>query len=141
MRSTAPRGAIHDMKIEVLYFDGCPNHKPAVARVHELLREEGVSAELLEVNVSDASIAQEVGFLGSPSIRVNGLDVEPDARTAREYGMMCRTYSVDGRREGLPSREMLRQAIRQANSGINHSDSDQPPPNKSKSPTSLFAAS
>ncbi len=127
------------MKIEVLYFDGCPNHKPAVERVQQLLREEGVSAEVLEVNVSDASIAQRVGFLGSPSVRVNGLDVEPEARTAREYGLMCRTYSVDGRREGLPSREILRQAMREANSGINDSDSGQPPSNKSKSST-LFAA-
>src|SRR6267154_5265266 len=139
MRSTGRRGAIHNMKIEVLYFDGCPNHKPAVERVQELLREEGVSAEVVEVNVSDASIAQEVGFLGSPSVRVNGLDVEPEARTIREYGMMCRTYSVGGQREGLPSREMLRQAIREANAGINNSDSGQPPSNKSKSPT-LFAA-
>jgi hypothetical protein len=54
------------MKIEVLYFDGCPNHEPAVERIHELLREEGISAEVVEVNVSDASIAQKVGFLGSP---------------------------------------------------------------------------
>jgi hypothetical protein len=108
------RGAMHDMKIEVLYFDGCPNHKPAVERVQQLVREERVSAEVLEVKVSGASIAQKVGFLGSPSVRVNGLDVEAEARTAREYGMMCRTYSVGGRREGLPSREMLRQAIREA---------------------------
>jgi len=128
------------MKIEVLYFDGCPNHKPAVERVQQLLREEGVSAEVLEVNVSDASIVQRVGFLGSPSVRVNGLDVEPAARAAREYGMMCRTYSVDGRREGLPSRELLRHAIREPNSGINNSDSGQPPSNGSKSQTSLFAA-
>lgn len=127
------------MKIEVLYFDGCPNHKPAVERIHELLREEGVSAELLEVNVNDAMIAQQVGFLGSPSVRVNGLDVEPEARTARDYGMMCRTYSVDGRREGMPSREVLRQAIREANTGIKNLDSGQFPSNKSKSPT-LFAA-
>src|SRR6266851_1419063 len=139
MRSTGRRGAIHKMKIEILYFDGCPNHKPAAERVRQLLREEDVSAAVLEVNVSDASIAQRVGFLGSPSVRVNGLDVEPEARTAREYGLMCRTYSVDGRREGLPSREILRQAIREANAGINNSDSGQPPPNKSKSPT-LFAA-
>ena len=127
------------MKIEVLYFDGCPNHKPAVKRVQQLLSEESVSAEVLEVDVSDASIAQEVGFLGSPSVRVNGLDVEPEARAAREYGMMCRTYSVDGRREGLPSREMLRQAIQGANAGIKNSDSGQLPSNTSKSPT-LFAA-
>ena len=128
------------MKIEILYFDGCPNHKPAVERVWQLLREEDVSAEVLEVNVCDASIAQRVGFLGSPSVRVNGLDVEPEARAAREYGMMCRTYSVDDRREGLPAREMLRQAIREANSGVDISDSGQPQSSRSKSPTSLFAA-
>jgi hypothetical protein len=128
------------MKIEILYFDGCPNHEPAVKRVQQLVHEERVSAEVLEVNVSDASIAHKVGFLGSPSVRVNGLDVEPEARAAREYGMMCRTYSVDGRREGLPAREVLRAAIREANSGINDSDSGQPPSNGSKSPTPLFAA-
>jgi hypothetical protein len=128
------------MKIEVLYFDGCPNHKPAVERVQQLLRKEDVSAEIAEVNVNDESIAQKVGFLGSPSIRVNGVDVEPEARAARDYGMMCRTYAVNGRREGLPSREMLRQAIREANSGVNKSDSGQPPSNKSKSRTSLLAA-
>jgi hypothetical protein len=106
------------MKVEVLYFEGCPNHTPAVIRVREILREEGISAEALEVNVSDAGIAQEIGFLGSPSIRVNGLDVELAARSARDYGMMCRTYVVDGRREGLPSREMVRQAITEAHSVI-----------------------
>jgi hypothetical protein len=133
------------MKIEVLYFDGCPNHKLAVESVRELLREEGVSAEVMEVNVNDASIAQEVRFLGSPSVRVDGQDVEPEARTAREYGMMCRTYSVDRRRERLPSREMLRQAIREANAGINNSDTGSAPSNTLKSPTlfatgSIFAA-
>ena len=50
---------------------------------------------------------------------MNGLDVELDARSARNFGMMCRTYLVNGRREGLPSREMMRQAIQDANSGDN----------------------
>jgi len=106
------------MKIEVLYFDGCPNHKPAVERVRQVLAEEGLSAEVLEVNVSEPAIAQKVGFLGSPSIRVNGLDVEPEARRKRACGMVCRTYAVNGQREGLPSREMLRQAMREENSGM-----------------------
>ena len=105
------------MKIEVLYFDGCPNHKLALERVRQVLAEEGLFAEVLEVNVSEPAIAQKVGFLGSPSIRVNGLDVEPEARRARAYGIMCRTYAVNGRIDGLPSHEMLRQAMREENSG------------------------
>ena len=99
------------MKIEVLYFDGCPNYKPALERVRQVLAEEGLSAEVVEVNVSEPSMAQKVGFLGSPSIRVNGLDVEPEVRGARAFGFMCRTYAVNGRSEGLPSREVLRQAM------------------------------
>jgi hypothetical protein len=106
------------VKIEVLYFDGCPNHKPTVERVRQVLEEEGLLAEVLEVNVSEPSMAQGIRFLGSPSIRVNGLDVEPEARRARAYGMICCTYAVNGRREGLPSQEMLRQAMCEENSGI-----------------------
>ena len=108
------------MRIEILYFDGCPNRRPAVEALREVLREEGVSAEIAEVNVGDASMARELRFLGSPSIRVNGLDVEPEMRAARDYGMMCRTYAVDGRREGLPSREMLRKAMSEAQSNHAH---------------------
>ena len=108
------------MKIEILYFDGCPNHKPAVEALREVLREEGVSAEIVEVNVRDAMMAREIKFLGSPSFRVNGLDVEPEMRAARDYGMMCRTYAVEGRREGLPSREMLRKAVSVAESNHAH---------------------
>ena len=106
------------MRIEVLYFEGCPNHKPAFERVQEVLKEEGISAEVSEVNVADTAKAQEVSFLGSPSIRVNGLDVEQAARSVREYGMMCRMYVVNGRREGLPPREMVRQAILETQSAV-----------------------
>lgn len=106
------------MRVEVLYLDGCPNHKPAIERIREVLRDEVVSVEVLEVNVRDVATAQQLRFLGSPSVRINGLDVEPEARASNEYGMMCRTYCVDGNREGLPSREMLRQAIRGAKSSL-----------------------
>ena len=49
------------MRIEVLYFDGCPNREPTLERVQELLREEGISAEVLEVNVREPSMAQKLG--------------------------------------------------------------------------------
>jgi Domain of unknown function (DUF2703) len=105
------------MRIEILYIEGCPYRHSAVAQVQQVLREEDISAELLEASVSQESAARELRFLGSPTIRVNGLDVEPTARASREYGVMCRTYVVNGRRVGLPSREMLRQAICEARSG------------------------
>ncbi len=128
------------MKIEVLYFSGCPNHAPAIERVREALRTEGLSGEIVEIEVPDTESAQRLKFLGSPSVRVNSIDIEPEARSRTEFGMMCRTYAVSGRGEGLPSREMLRQAIRDGNSGVNTSDTGQRPSNSSKNPTSFFAA-
>src|SRR5713226_5462504 len=102
------------MKIEVLYFEGCPNHRPAVERVKEVLTEEGLTAEVVEVNVPDEAAAQSLGFLGSPTIRVNGLDIEPAARSSKDYGMTCRTYTDSGRREGIPSRQLIRRALQGA---------------------------
>jgi hypothetical protein len=102
------------MKVEVLYFSGCPNHVPAVDRVREVLAQEGTSAEMVEIEVKDAATAQQVGFLGSPSIRVDGQDVEPAVRGERSFGMMCRTYYDGGRRAGVPPPEWIRAAVREA---------------------------
>lgn len=102
------------MKIEVLFFEGCPNHRPTVERVNEILREEGLEAVVAEINVGDDATAQAVSFLGSPTVRINGLDAEPSARASREYGMMCRTYAHSQGREGAPSKDLLRAALREA---------------------------
>ncbi|MEQ1949520.1 MAG: mercuric transporter MerT family protein [Bryobacteraceae bacterium] len=117
------------MKIEVLYFDGCPHYKPAVNLVLDVLEEEQVSAHVAEVNVADRETAQATAFLGSPSIRVEGLDVEPEARGVRDYGISCRTYVNNGLVEGLPSRELIRRAIREVGeSGSGASACCQPTP-------------
>jgi hypothetical protein len=102
------------MKVEILYCSGCPNHRSAVDRVREVLQQEGTSADMVEVEVKDGAAAQQVGFLGSPSIRVDGQDVEPLAREVRAFGMMCRTYIDGGRRAGLPAPEWIRAAVREA---------------------------
>ena len=102
------------MKVEILYFSGCPNHALAVDRVREVLQQEGTTADMVEVEVKDSVTAQQVGFLGSPSVRVDGQDVEPAARTACAFGMMCRTYIDGGRRAEVPPPEWIRAAVREA---------------------------
>lgn len=102
------------MNIEVLYFDGCPNHTPVLDRIRDVLKEEGILAEISEVRVEDATTARTMGFLGSPTIRINALDIEPTARLSKDFGMMCRTYLEDGKQVGLPSRESIERAIREA---------------------------
>ena len=99
------------MKIEILYFEGCPNHPPAVSRVRGVLGELGIEWEVAEIEITGPEMARAVGFLGSPSVRVNGLDVEPGARGSDQVGFGCRTYWDGIRREGLPSVDMIRRAI------------------------------
>jgi hypothetical protein len=102
------------MKVEILYFSGCPNHVPAVKRVREVLQQEGTPADMVEIEVKDAVAAQQIRFLGSPTIRIDGQDVERGARGVRVFGMICRTYIDKGRCTGLPPRECIRAAVREA---------------------------
>ena len=102
------------MRVEIFYFSGCPNYVPAVDRVREVLEQEGVAAEMIEVEINDAGTAQTVGFLGSPSIRIDGQDVEHAARASLGFGLMCRTYIDGGQPAGVPPRELLRAAVREA---------------------------
>jgi hypothetical protein len=102
------------MNIEVLYFEGCPNHLPAVARVREVLMSLGLRDEIHEVVVHSQADAVAMAFVGSPSIRINGADIEPWANTATAFGLSCRTYLEGPHYSGLPSRELLRKAISEA---------------------------
>ncbi len=99
------------MKVEVLYFEGCPNHAPATELVCEALRKEGKRADVRDVEVHTPEQAQSLRFLGSPTIRINGVDVEPEARLAKTFGLGCRTYFTENGRSGTPSETMVRTAI------------------------------
>ncbi len=96
------------MTIEVLYFEGCPNHQPTVDRVREILEQLGLDEEVVEVEVRELEDAPHLRFLGSPSVRVNGVDIEPAARTRTDYGFACRTYTGG---TGAPSDRMIEEAV------------------------------
>ena len=102
------------MRIEVFYIDGCPNHAPTVERVKAMLKDLGVSGEIVESAVNDPATASALRFLGSPTVQINGVDVERSARTSNQFGFMCRTYLNGPRREGIPSRELIRKALLEA---------------------------
>jgi DNA-binding transcriptional MerR regulator len=97
------------MKVEVFYFEGCPNHKPTVERVKSVMKEQGIAAKVAQVEVPDADAARAVGFLGSPTIRVNGLDIDPASRSVTGAGIACRCYAG-----GLPPEDMIRAALLEA---------------------------
>jgi hypothetical protein len=87
-----------------------------VKLVREVLNSEGVAAEVREVLVRDDSMATDLAFYGSPTIRINGRDVAGEPSRARGFALSCRLYP--GSAEiGLPPVEMVRRAIVEAREG------------------------
>lgn len=99
------------MTIEVLYFDGCPNHERLLVHLPRLLQREGIPASIALINVQDDDQAQHQRFLGSPTIRVNGRDVDPGAADRTDYGVKCRIYQTPGGLTGVPPDEWILDAL------------------------------
>jgi hypothetical protein len=96
------------MQIDVLYFAGCPNHGPTVDLVREVLRALDLQLPVHEIEVPDPEAATRLGFLGSPTIRVDGQDIEPGAGDRTDYAMSCRVYG----HSGVPPRAWIETALR-----------------------------
>ena len=100
------------LSIEVLYFRGCPNHRRALALLRRALADEGMAAPIRLIRVETEAQARRVGFYGSPSIRIDGVDVAPVPADA-EPGLSCRVYHLpDGRLAPVPAYETLVAALR-----------------------------
>jgi hypothetical protein len=91
------------MRVELLYFDGCPTYATAERAVRGALAEEGIEAgvELVAVNTDEE--ARKLRFPGSPTIRVDGRDLFPVPERA-EYALGCRTYATPEGLKGSPPR-------------------------------------
>lgn len=100
------------LRVEILTFSGCPNAEITRRRVRRALDLEGRAADIIDVLVETHDAAQELRFLGSPSVRVNGKDIEPDAESRVDYALMCRTYRDESRIVGFPPLPVIRNAIR-----------------------------
>jgi hypothetical protein len=98
------------MKVEVLYFDGCPTYEKATKTLRAVLAEEGVEAEIQLVAVNTDEEAQRLRFPGSPTVRVDGRDLFP-AREREDWGLGCRVYATPEGLKCFPTAEMLRKAL------------------------------
>lgn len=97
--------------VEVLYFEGCPNHHEARERVEVIAADEGLEPELRQVEVTSAEEAERLRFLGSPTIRVDGCDVEPRAGERDTFALACRVYRTESGLSGRPPDEWIRAAL------------------------------
>lgn len=97
------------MTVELLFFAGCPNHDRLLPRVRELAAAAG--AELVLRPVETPEEAQAERFLGSPTVRVDGRDIEPGADERTDYGLKCRIYATTDGLHGMPPEKWIRDAL------------------------------
>jgi hypothetical protein len=104
------------VRIEVLYFDGCPGHERLMPRLGELLAATGVEDPVELTQVESLEDAERQRFLGSPTLRIDDVDVDPTASERIDYGLKCRLYRTHSTQQPLPPDEWILAAIKNARS-------------------------
>ena len=98
--------------IELFYWEGCPSYPEALLLLERVLAERGIGVEVEMREVRTDEEAQELRFPGSPTIRVDGRDIDPAGAESRP-SLTCRIYWLpDGRVSPIQSREQLEEALR-----------------------------
>jgi hypothetical protein len=100
--------------IEVLYVQDCPHYRGTLALVERVRGELGIDTELRSTLIVDQAAAEQARFPGSPTVRVDGRDVEPGSDPATEYTAACRLYRLEHRFAGQPEERWLRDALQRA---------------------------
>lgn len=99
------------MRVELLYFDGCPSYERLLPRLSELVAAADPDAEFELRQVESIEAAERERFLGSPTVRVDGLDVDPGAASREDFGLKCRLYRSGEGTSGLPPEQWIRDAL------------------------------
>jgi hypothetical protein len=99
-------------RIEFLFWEDCPSHPQAWKLLEEVVDEVGVESEIEKIEVLTDEEAERLQFPGSPTIRVDGMDVDLDGAAQMGTALTCRVYVLEDRRfSPLPSKEMIRRAL------------------------------
>jgi hypothetical protein len=102
------------MRVELLFWAGCPSHEKALRELRAVLAEEGLDP--LEVVVSEIETESDASaerFIGSPTVRVDGVEVQPAPN--EPVALTCRVYKRrDGRISPTPDPEDIRDLVRLA---------------------------
>lgn len=102
------------MQIQLLYFSGCPSYKDGLENLKQALRELSLKEDFEMINIETDQMAQEHNFIGSPTIRINRVDIDPKARNAKVTGYKgCRIYQTEEGLKGTPTVETIKKAIKE----------------------------
>jgi hypothetical protein len=102
------------MRVELLYFDGCPSYARFLPRLENLIASTGVEADVELRRVESPEAAEAEQFLGSPTVRVDGRDIEPGADDRTDFGLKCRLYRTPDGLRGTPSDDVVTAALTSA---------------------------
>jgi hypothetical protein len=105
------------MRVELLYWEGDPHYMTARQRLVEVLTEDAFETTIQMVAVNSQDDAEFLGFIGSPTIRIDGTDIQTDASAA--VGLSLRAYPADEDLDGpatvpIPGKRLIRRAVERA---------------------------
>ena len=107
-------GSSRPCSVEVLYVDGCPHYQALLTHVEDLALLAGVRVRIRLRQIPDEPTAVHERFLGSPTVRIEGHDVEPGADHRSNYGLVCRRYDTDQGQRGMPPDQWILDALKTA---------------------------
>jgi hypothetical protein len=96
--------------VEVLTIEDCPHGEPALELARAIISDVGVDADVRLVFVERREVEQR-RFLGSPSLRVDGNDIEPGAELRTDYSYSCRLYRTSAGAAPLPDIAWIREKV------------------------------
>jgi hypothetical protein len=108
------------MRVELFYWDGDPNYMAARQRLVEVLTEDAFETPIQMISVNSQADAELLGFMGSPTIRIDEADVyPPDAASEPGPGLRLRAYPADDDLDGpasqpVPGKRLIRRAVERA---------------------------
>ena len=103
----------NEPKIQFLFWEDCPSHPKAWELLQDAMDKEGLEADVERIEVLTDEDAERWQFPGSPTIRVAGIDVDPNSAAEMGTALTCRVYRLeDGRFSPVPSLDMIRQTLR-----------------------------
>ena len=99
------------MRVELLYFDGCPSYERLLPRLRKLVAAADPGGQIELRRIESIEDAERERFLGSPTVRVDGVDVDSGAAEREDFGLKCRLYRWDGEASPLPREQWIHDAL------------------------------
>src|SRR2546422_1001217 len=113
MSRARDRGSVMNHLVQLLWFSDCANHPAARAMLEEVVAEVASGTQIHDIDATDPATAARLRFPGSPTIRVDGRDVDPGYADPGDYTPRCRLYRTNDGLRGLPERSWIEDALRE----------------------------